>query len=233
MAAEVPPRQPVRTPDDLDRDGLRELLRVYAANWLAHDGCWFLGIEEEAGHKTARRYNNRAWERFAPAEARRLLRFLGRGPGEGLDALAETLAFRLYARINRQEILRAKGWHAEQGELPGQLGHFLRGHPEDARRLVDGEVPALHAGHREQGENPGGIGLAHGAPRCRATRPAHQHCQAEASSAGASMRTRGAQAIASSQIAPVSVTTRRTVSPSRRPCWRPMSAGEPSTVSTW
>ena len=94
----------MRSPDDLDRDGLRELLRVYAANWLAHDGCWFLGIEEDAGHETARKYNDRAWERFSPAEARRILRFLGRRPGEGLDALAEALGFRLYACLNRQEI---------------------------------------------------------------------------------------------------------------------------------
>jgi hypothetical protein len=97
--------------EDLDREELLELLRVYAQNWLAHDGCWFLGIEEELGHETARRYNNKAWERYAPVEARRLIEFLGRKPGEGLDALAEALVLRQYASINRQEVLRADEGH--------------------------------------------------------------------------------------------------------------------------
>jgi hypothetical protein len=96
----------MRRIEELERERMLELLRVYAQNWLAHDGCWFLGIEEEAGQETARRYNNRAWERFSPIEARRVLEFLGRRPGEGLDALAEALGFRLYAAINRQEVVR-------------------------------------------------------------------------------------------------------------------------------
>ena len=99
----------MRRIEDLDREDLLRLLRVYAQNWLAHDGCWFLGVEEDLGHEAARKYNNRAWERYAPAEARRLLEFLGRRPGEGLDALAEALAFRQYSSINRQEILRPDG----------------------------------------------------------------------------------------------------------------------------
>jgi hypothetical protein len=96
----------MRRIDDLDRDRLLELVRVYAANWLAHDGCWFIGLEEELGHATARKFNDKAWERYAPAEARRMLEFLGRKPGEGLDALAEALAFRPYSSINRQELER-------------------------------------------------------------------------------------------------------------------------------
>jgi len=96
----------MRRIDDLDRDQLRKLLRVHAANWLAHDGSWFLGVEEELGHDAARKFNNKAWQRYAPAEARRILEFLGRRPGEGLDALAEALSFRQYASINRQELER-------------------------------------------------------------------------------------------------------------------------------
>lgn len=96
----------MRRIEDLDRDRLLELLRIYAMNWLAHDGCWFLAIEEDAGQETARKYNNKAWKRFAPVEARRILEFLGRKPGEGLEALAEVLGFRLYASINEQEVIR-------------------------------------------------------------------------------------------------------------------------------
>ena len=92
--------------EDLDREDLLLLLRVYAQSWLAHAGRWFLGVEEELGHEAARRFNNRAWERYAPVEARRLLEFLGRKPGGGLAALGDALALRQYSSINRQEILR-------------------------------------------------------------------------------------------------------------------------------
>lgn len=93
------------TIDDLDEKQLRELLKVYAKNWLAHDGCWFLGLEEKLGMSTAKEFNDAAWIRFTEIEAKRILRFLGREPGEGLEALAEALGFRLYASVNRQEIV--------------------------------------------------------------------------------------------------------------------------------
>ncbi len=39
--------------DDLSRDDLIALLDVYAKNWLAHDGSWFLAAEEKCGLETA------------------------------------------------------------------------------------------------------------------------------------------------------------------------------------
>jgi len=33
--------------EDLSKDELLELCKLYAKNWLAHDGCWFLSIEEK------------------------------------------------------------------------------------------------------------------------------------------------------------------------------------------
>ena len=95
----------MRTIQDLDKNGLRELLKIYAKNWLAHDGCWFQGIEQKLGMTTAKEFNDGAWERFTGIEANRILKFLGRKPGEGLDSLEEALGFRLYASINRQEIV--------------------------------------------------------------------------------------------------------------------------------
>jgi hypothetical protein len=95
----------LRTINTLDEKGLRDLLKVYAKNWLAHDGCWFQGIEAKLGMTTAKAFNDAAWARFTGIEAGRILEFLGRKPGEGLDALAEALGFRLYASVNRQEIL--------------------------------------------------------------------------------------------------------------------------------
>jgi hypothetical protein len=95
----------MRTINDLDRQGCLDLLSVYAKNWLAHDGCWFQGIETKLGMAAAKEFNDAAWARFTGIEATRILEFLGRKQGEGLDALAEALGFRLYASINRQEIV--------------------------------------------------------------------------------------------------------------------------------
>jgi len=33
----------------LTREKLLELLKIYAKNWLAHDGCWFLAVEKNWG----------------------------------------------------------------------------------------------------------------------------------------------------------------------------------------
>ena len=38
---------------DLSREDLIALLEVYAKNWLAHDGCWFLAAERRYGMETA------------------------------------------------------------------------------------------------------------------------------------------------------------------------------------
>ena len=55
----------------MSREELVELVRAYARNWLAHDGCWFLAAEEKYGIDTAMELDMRSWERFSPAEARR------------------------------------------------------------------------------------------------------------------------------------------------------------------
>jgi hypothetical protein len=39
--------------DDMSRDELLASLRMFAANWLAHDGCWFLAAEERFGIDSA------------------------------------------------------------------------------------------------------------------------------------------------------------------------------------
>ena len=96
----------MRTIETLDEKGLRDLLKVYAINWLAHDGCWFQSCEFKWDMAMAKSVNDATWERFAGLEAERILKFLGRKPGEGLDALEEALGFRLYASVNRQEIVQ-------------------------------------------------------------------------------------------------------------------------------
>ncbi len=84
----------------MDREQLLEALAAFAKNWLAHDGSWFLAAEERFGMATAIELDAAAWARFAPAEAKRALDFLGIAPGGGLAALERVLGMRMYAMIN-------------------------------------------------------------------------------------------------------------------------------------
>ncbi len=90
--------------EELSREDLIKLVRVYAKNWLAHDGCWFLAAEERDGLEAAMELDARSWERFAPAEARRIMKEFSIPANGGLEALKKALQLRLYAAINSQEI---------------------------------------------------------------------------------------------------------------------------------
>lgn len=90
----------------LPRETLIKLIQAYAKNWLAHDGCWFLAVEERLGLEAAIELDQAAWACFSPVEARRLMEVLNIPSGGGLAALEQVLPYRLYARLNRQEAER-------------------------------------------------------------------------------------------------------------------------------
>jgi len=94
------------TIDELSRDDLLKLVRLFAKNWLAHDGCWFLAAEEKLGMETAIELDTKSWVCFSPVEARRIMLMFDIPESGGLDALDKALAFRLYAAINLQEAER-------------------------------------------------------------------------------------------------------------------------------
>jgi len=85
----------------LSADQLRGLLEDFARNWLAHDGVWFQAVEQAHGMAAALEADQEAWARFAPLEARRILRRFDIPEGGGLDSLAQALSRRMYALINR------------------------------------------------------------------------------------------------------------------------------------
>jgi hypothetical protein len=89
---------------DMSRDELLKALEMFAKNWLAHDGCWFLAAEAEHGMETAIRLDELAWDRFATAEARRIVKGYGIPENGGLEALAKALSLRMYAVINEQHL---------------------------------------------------------------------------------------------------------------------------------
>ncbi len=94
--------------DSMSREELIKALEMFAKNWLAHDGCWFLAAEQRFGMETAIELDTRAWEQFAAIEARRIMSTFEIAPGGGLPALEKALALRMYAVINAQ--------HAEASE---------------------------------------------------------------------------------------------------------------------
>ncbi len=97
-------------PSAFDRMGRAELLRaleMFAKNWVAHDGCWFLAAEEKLGMAAAIELDARSWERFADVEARRILATFMLPERGGLETLEQALGLRLYALVNPQHTARS------------------------------------------------------------------------------------------------------------------------------
>jgi len=88
--------------EQMSREDLLKAVEMFAKNWLAHDGCWFLAAEERLGMETAIELDARSWKGFAAAEARRIMATFNISPGGGLHALEQALSLRLYAVINSQ-----------------------------------------------------------------------------------------------------------------------------------
>lgn len=86
----------------MTRDELLRALEMFAKNWLAHDGCWFLAAEECFGLETAIDLDTRSWKRFAAVEALRIMSTFNIPEAGGLDALEKALSLRLYAVVNSQ-----------------------------------------------------------------------------------------------------------------------------------
>jgi len=89
----------------LPKEQIYELLVDAAKRWLAHDGLWFQAVEKAHGMEEAIKMDIAAWEKFTVIEARRIKKFLNLPDNGGLDALKKALGFRLYAYINKQEII--------------------------------------------------------------------------------------------------------------------------------
>ncbi len=89
---------------DLRKEDLVGLLRDGALNWLAHDGLWFRAVEDRFGIEVAVELDKVTWASFTVIEAKRIMKRLGIGRGGGIPALIRALGYRLYARINEQEV---------------------------------------------------------------------------------------------------------------------------------
>ena len=90
--------------EELTRDELLKILDMYAKNWLAIDGSWFLAAEQKYNLETAIELDTESWRRFSPVEAKRIMKEMNIPPNSGLAGLKKALQFRVYARLNRQSI---------------------------------------------------------------------------------------------------------------------------------
>lgn len=86
----------------MGKEDLLKLLDGICVNWLANDGVWFQAVEKRFGMDTAKRCNDTCWSRFSPYEALRIKELLHIPELGGLEGLKTALAFRMYARINKQ-----------------------------------------------------------------------------------------------------------------------------------
>src|SRR4030043_1493765 len=92
----------------MDGKQLEELLDALCLNWLANDGVWFQTVEKKFGILDAKRCNDTCWIRFSPFEAYHIKTLLNLPERGGLEVLKTAFQFRLYARINKQEIVEEK-----------------------------------------------------------------------------------------------------------------------------
>ena len=91
----------------LDKEELVALVADMAKRWLAHDGIWFLCVENKRGLDEAIELDGQAWERFAAAEAVRIMKVHNVPANGGLPALEQALKLRAYSFINTIEIVES------------------------------------------------------------------------------------------------------------------------------
>ncbi|MDE5861477.1 MAG: hypothetical protein K2H28_04710 [Ruminococcus sp.] len=91
--------------ENMSREELIQLIRIYSKNWLAMDGAWFQAVEKSRGMDEAMLMDSEAWKVFTVAEARRIKKFLNLPEQAGLDGLAKALKIRFYGNINTGEII--------------------------------------------------------------------------------------------------------------------------------
>ncbi len=90
--------------EKFSRKELLKIIDMYAKNWLAIDGTWFLAAEQKFDLDTAIELDTESWRRFSPVEAQRIMKEIGIPPNSGLEGLKLALQYRVYARLNKQSI---------------------------------------------------------------------------------------------------------------------------------
>lgn len=91
--------------EPLTKEELLDYIEDLSKNWLAIDGTWFQAVEKEYGLEKAIELDVEQWKRFTVIEAKRIMNRFKIPENGGITALIKALTFRLYANINKQEVL--------------------------------------------------------------------------------------------------------------------------------
>ena len=91
--------------ESLTREDLLDYIEDLSKNWLAIDGTWFQAVEKEYGLDKAIELDIKQWERFTVIEAKRIMNRFKIPQMGGIPALIKALRYRVYANINKQEVV--------------------------------------------------------------------------------------------------------------------------------
>ncbi len=78
--------------EDLSKETLVEMARMYARNWQSLDSLWFGCVEAEYGLDAAVKLDLENWERQSVLEAKRIMKVLGLNHG-GLESVLRAVSF--------------------------------------------------------------------------------------------------------------------------------------------
>ncbi len=91
--------------ESLTKEELLDYIEDLSKNWLAIDGTWFQAVEKEYGIEKAIELDVKQWEKFTVIEAKRIMNGFKIPENGGITALIRALTYRVYANINKQEVL--------------------------------------------------------------------------------------------------------------------------------
>ena len=91
--------------EKLSKNKLIDYIEDISKNWLAIDGTWFQAVEREFGMEKAIELDVESWNIFTVIEAKRIIQRFKIPENGGIPALMKALSFRVYANINKQEIV--------------------------------------------------------------------------------------------------------------------------------
>lgn len=86
------PENPVHAElENLPRETLMELIKMYSRNWHTCDGLWFSGVEDRYGTEKALEIDINMWDISSRLEARRIKEVLSIPDNAGLDEVLRTI----------------------------------------------------------------------------------------------------------------------------------------------
>ena len=87
------------------KEELINYIEDISKNWLAIDGTWFQAVEKKYGMQEAIDLDTASWNIFTVVEANRIKQRFNIPDNGGIPALIKALKFRVYANINKQEVV--------------------------------------------------------------------------------------------------------------------------------